>query len=158
MYHSYPESVNLREEGSWLVLARTNYMLDEIERDIRLQGMLYKRNNKLPVSTKLLNAVEAWKKLNGGEIVPLVDIKDIYSYMSSQIGIERGHKTLKMADKEQYELEELVMHHGLLMGGRPCDLFLSLEIRSLAFASISFFVTLVFIFVFRGNPVVKVIL
>ena len=38
--------------------------------------------------------------------------------MSSQIGIERGHKNLKMADKEQYELEELVMHHGLLMGGR----------------------------------------
>ena len=84
-------------------------------------GILNKRNNKLPVSTKLLNAVEAWKKLNGGEIVPLVDIKDIYSYMSSQIGIERGHKTLKMADKEQYELEELVMHHGLLMGGRPWD-------------------------------------
>jgi 2-hydroxychromene-2-carboxylate isomerase len=45
------------------VLARTNYMLDEIERDIRLQGMLYKRNNKLPVSTKLLNAVESWKKV-----------------------------------------------------------------------------------------------
>jgi superfamily I DNA/RNA helicase len=120
-YHNYPEGVNLREPGSWLVLARTNYMLDEIERDIRLQGMLYKRNNKLPVSTKLLNAVESWKKLNREEIVPLVDIKNIYSYMSSQIGIERGHKNLKMADKEEYELEELVIHHGLLMAGRPWD-------------------------------------
>jgi len=120
-YHNYPEGVNLKEPGSWLVLARTNYMLDEIERDIRLQGMLYKRNNKLPVSTKLLNAVESWKKLNREEIVPLVDIKNIYSYMSSQIGIERGHKNLRMADKEEYELEELVMHHGLLMAGRPWD-------------------------------------
>ena len=36
--------------------------------------------------------------------------------MSSQIGIERGHKNLKMADKEQYELEELVMHHGFVNG------------------------------------------
>ena len=114
-YHNYPEGVNLREPGSWLVMARTNYMLDEIERDIRLQGMLYKRNNKLPISSKLLNAVEAWKKLNNGEHVALPDVKDIYSYMSSQIGIERGHKNLKMADKEQYELEELDMHHGLLM-------------------------------------------
>ena len=120
-YHTYPDSVNLKDPGSWLVMARTNYMLDEIERDIRLQGMLYKRNNKLPISAKLLNAVEAWKKLNNGEIVPLADIRDIYSYMSSQIGIERGHKNLKMANKEQYELEELVMHHGLLMGGRPWD-------------------------------------
>ena len=121
VYHNYPEGVNLREPGSWLVLARTNYMLDEIERDIRLQGMLYKRNNKLPVSTKLLNAVESWKKLNREEIIPLVDIKNIYSYMSSQIGIERGHKNLRMADKEEYEIEELVMHHGLLMAGRPWD-------------------------------------
>ena len=120
-YHNYPEGVNLKEPGSWLVLARTNYMLDEIERDIRLQGMLYKRNNKLPVSTKLLNAVESWKKLNRDEIIPLVDIKNIYSYMSSQIGVERGHKNLRMADKEEYELEELVMHHGLLMAGRPWD-------------------------------------
>ena len=120
-YHNYPEGVDLRGDGSWLVMARTNYMLDEIERDIRLQGMLYKRNNKLPVSTKLLNAVESWKKLNDGEHIPLPDVKDIYSYMSSQIGIERGHKNLKMANKEQYELEELVMHHGLLMGGRPWD-------------------------------------
>ena len=56
-YHSYPDSVNLKDPGSWLVMARTNYMLDEIERDIRLQGMLYKRNNKLPVSTKLFVAV-----------------------------------------------------------------------------------------------------
>ena len=47
-YHNYPEGVDLRGDGSWLVMARTNYMLDEIERDIRLQGMLYKRNNKLP--------------------------------------------------------------------------------------------------------------
>ena len=120
-YHNYPEGVNLKEPGSWLVLARTNYMLDEIERDIRLQGMLYKRNNKFPVSTKLLNAVEAWKKLNKDEPIPLPDIKNIYSYMSSQIGIERGHKNLRMADKEEYELEELVMHHGLLMAGRPWD-------------------------------------
>ena len=121
VYHNYPEGVNLKEPGSWLVMARTNYMLDEIERDVRLQGMLYKRNNKLPVSTKLLNAVDAWKKLNREEIIPLVDIKSIYSYMSSQIGIERGHKNLRMADKEEYQLEELVMHHGLLMAGRPWD-------------------------------------
>ena len=83
--------------------------------------MLYKRNNKLPVSTKLLNAVESWNKINREELVPLVDIKNIYSYMSSQIGIERGHKNLRMADKEEYELEELVMHHGLLMAGSPWD-------------------------------------
>jgi len=120
-YHSYPESVNLKEDGSWLVMARTQYLLDEIERDVRLQGLLYKRNNRLPISQKLLNAVECWKKLNEGEEISLKDIKDIYSYMSSQIGIERGYKTLRTANKERYETEELVMSHGLLVAGRPWD-------------------------------------
>jgi hypothetical protein len=34
-------------------------------------------------------------------IVELTDVKDIYSYMSSEIGIERGHKNLRTANKEQ---------------------------------------------------------
>ena len=121
VYHNYPEGVNLNGNDSWLVLARTNYLLDEIERDIRLQGKLYKRNNKLPISQKLMNAVDAWKNLNAGALATKADVKSIYSYMSSQIGIERGHKGLKTADKDEYEMEELVMHHGLLMAGRPWD-------------------------------------
>ena len=120
-YHSYPESVNLKDEGTWLVMARTQYLLDEIERDVRLQGLLYKRNNKLPISQKLLNSVDAWKRLNEGEYVELAEIKSIYSYMAAEVGIERGFKHLKTADKEKYEIEELVMQHGLLVAGRPWD-------------------------------------
>ena len=120
-YHSYPESVDLKGSGTWLVMARTQYMLDEIERDVRLQGLLYKRNNKLPVSPKLLNAVNAWKRLNEGEYIELPEVKSIYSYMSTEVGIERGFKHLKTAAKEKYETEELVMHHGLLVSGRPWD-------------------------------------
>ena len=41
--------------------------------------------------------------------------------MSTEVGIERGFKHLKTADKEKYETEELVMHHGLLVSGRPWD-------------------------------------
>jgi DNA helicase-2/ATP-dependent DNA helicase PcrA len=122
-YHSYPESVSYKDSpGNWLLLGRTNYLLDEIERDLRLQGLIYKRNNKVPVSKKLLNAVDCWKKLHEGELIDLSDIKSIYSYMSTEAGIERGHKGLKTADKKSYELEELVSHHGLLVGGRPWDI------------------------------------
>jgi len=120
-YHSYPESVNLKDSGTWLVMARTQYLLDEIERDVRLQGLLYKRNNNLPVSQKLLNAVDAWKRLNEGEYIELPEVKSIYSYMSTEVGIERGFKHLKTAAKEKYEMEELVMQHGLLVSGRPWD-------------------------------------
>ena len=121
-YHSYPESVNYNEyEGSWLLLGRTNYLLDEIERDLRMQGLIYKRNNRLPISKKLLNAVDAWRRLSVGEKIELPAVKDMYAYMSTDIGVERGHKGLKTAEKKTYELEDLVLRHGLLVSGRPWD-------------------------------------
>ena len=119
-YHSYPDSVDIGDDN-WLIMARTNYLLDEIERDIRLQGLFYKRNNRLPISQKLLTATSAWKKLNEGQNIELSEVKDIYSYMSSEIGIQRGHKNLKTANRENYELNDLIMDHGLLVGGRPWD-------------------------------------
>ena len=69
-----------------------------------------------------MNAVDAWKRLNEGEYVELPEVKSIYSYMSTEVGIERGFKHLKTAAKEKYETEELVMHHGLLVSGRPWDI------------------------------------
>jgi DNA helicase-2/ATP-dependent DNA helicase PcrA len=119
-YHSYPDSVDIGDDN-WLIMARTNYLLDEIERDIRLQGLFYKRNNRLPISQKLLSATGAWKKLNEGQDIELSDVKDIYSYMSSEIGIMRGHKNLKTANKEKYDLFDLVKNHGLLVSNRPWD-------------------------------------
>ena len=120
-YHAYSEGVDLRD-GEWLVMARTNYLLDELERQVKTEGLLYKRNNRLPISQKLLEAVQFWKKLNDGEEIDLKAVKDIYSYMSTKIGIEHGHKQLKTADENiKYNMESLAMHHGLLMAGRPWD-------------------------------------
>jgi len=120
-YHAYPEGVDLRK-GEWLIMGRTNYLLDEVERDIRNQGLLYQRNNRLPISQKLLEAVKAWHLLEEGEEIELQSIKDIYSYMSTKIGVEHGHKQLRMAtDEVKYSIESLVMHHGLLVAGRPWD-------------------------------------
>ena len=120
-YHAYSEGVDLRD-GEWLVMARTNYLLDELERQVKTEGLLYKRNNRLPISQKLLEAVQFWKKLNDGEEIDLKAVKDIYSYMSTKIGIEHGHKQLKTADENiKYNMESLAMHYGLLMAGRPWD-------------------------------------
>tara|TARA_R110002020_G_scaffold200213_2_gene402312 strand:+ start:2977 stop:4482 length:1506 start_codon:yes stop_codon:yes gene_type:complete len=119
-YHAFTEGVDLRD-GEWLVMARTNYLLDEIERQVKTEGLLYRRNNKLPISQKLLNAMGSWKKLNEGQAVELADVKDIYSYMSTETGIQRGHKNLRTANENKYEIQSLISNHGLLVAGRPWD-------------------------------------
>jgi len=123
-YHNYPGSVDLKREGTWFILGRTQYLLNHMEKKLRSEGTIYTRNGKLPVSQKLLNAVESWNKLSKGESIELPDVKDIYSYMSTQIGIEHGYKGLKTATQERYDIEELVMRQGLIGGvaGQPWDI------------------------------------
>jgi len=121
-YHAFPEGVDLRN-GEWLILARTNYLLDELERQVKMEGLIYKRNNRLPISQKLLEAVQSWRSLEQGQEIALDSVKNIYSYMSTKIGIERGHKQLKTADeKKKYDLENLVLNYGLLVSGTPWDI------------------------------------
>ena len=122
-YHAYPGSVNIHK-GEWLVLASANYMLEDIQREIRIQGLLYAYKDKLSVSKKLLNAIDSWKRLNDGEEITLDEVKNIYFFISSGTGIERGYKSLKTADKEMYDTEGLVMRQGLLVSGQPWDVAL----------------------------------
>ena len=90
---------------------------------MRLEGRIFTRNGKLPVSQKLLNAIESWNQLLEGKSIELSDVKDIYSYMSTKIGVEHGYKELKTATQERYDIEELVMGQGLIgeVAGQPWD-------------------------------------
>ena len=118
-YHAFPEGVDLRN-GEWLVLARTNYLLDELERQVKMEGLIYKRNNSLQI---LLEAVQSWRSLEQGQEIELNSVKNIYSYMSTKIGIEHGHKQLRTAnEKKKYDLEDLVLNYGLLVSGIPWDI------------------------------------
>ena len=47
-YHNYPGSVDLQREGTWLVLGRTQYILDRIEaQSLRLEGTIYHKKWKV---------------------------------------------------------------------------------------------------------------
>ena len=70
-----------------------------------------------------MEATQAWRALEQGEEIDLSAVKSIYSYMSTKLGISHGHKQLKTADdKRKYDVETLVMNHGLLVSGRPWDI------------------------------------
>ena len=120
-YHAYPESVDI-QNGEWLILARTNYLLEDLERNVRDLGLIYKKNGVLPISKKLLNAVWSWKKLCDGEEIESSQLRDVYSFISSKVGIEHGHKSLKdIHEQEHFTMNNLVRDHGLLVANRPWD-------------------------------------
>jgi superfamily I DNA/RNA helicase len=124
-FHAYPEAVNVRE-GNWLILATCKYMFKEIENDLRIQGLPYKKNNKMAVRKELLNAVDAWNRLHEAKDVSYKDVSDIYGHLTSQTGVARGYKNLKSfegqnKEEQSYNIEDLVEHHGLLKTSVPWD-------------------------------------
>ena len=119
-FHSYPEAVDVRE-GNWLILATCKYMFQEMEQDLRVQGLPYKKNNKLPIEKELLNAVDSWNRLHKAENISYKDVSDMYSYLPSKTAIARGHKSLQsfIEGEDTYNIEDLVNNHGLLLTNVP---------------------------------------
>ena len=97
-------------------------MLDDIEEDLRYQGLPYTVYGKSPIKQDLIKAVDAWKRLNEFEDLSYGDVAAIYANLKSGIGVQRGFKGLKTLEEGQvYNIESLTMHHGVMNTGVPWD-------------------------------------
>lgn len=101
-------------QGEWLILASTNYLLDEMNEWLRSQGLLYERHGQRSISEAVLSAVIGWENLRKGKEISLPVLKTVYKYLDASF-VKSGCKTLKNADPEQmYTLDLLKEKHGLL--------------------------------------------
>jgi superfamily I DNA/RNA helicase len=102
-------------KGEWLILARTNYMLDPIMDRLRDNGLFYQFKNRSSISEKMISAIQGWKSLQERQDIDLATAQNIYYYMKGNSNIEHGYKEkIKTADNEvMYNYESLSTHHGL---------------------------------------------
>lgn len=111
-YNDY-ELVDITQ-GNWLVLAATNYMLNDMHKWIKSQGLLFERHGQRSITESALNAVMSWERLRKGEEVNFHQVQHVYKHLATQ-HVKRGHKSLKTADPERiYTLDILMEEHGLL--------------------------------------------
>jgi DNA helicase-2/ATP-dependent DNA helicase PcrA len=99
-----------------LVLARNDYVLTaHVEPLLRQQGVIYEKRGHPSISPKLLASITVWEKLRSGESATAGEVRLIYEYMSSGIGVARGFKKLPdMADEDQVGMGDLKQRGGLL--------------------------------------------
>ena len=88
--YAYRLSSDSFNKGQWMILARTNYLLDQIEHDLKQYGHYYSRGNQPSISNKLSNAVSSWNKLRRKQEISIDDVKSIYYYMTVGQGVKRG--------------------------------------------------------------------
>ena len=100
--------------GQWLVLASTNYMLNEMHDWIKSQGLLFERHGHRSIAESVLVAVVGWERLRSGGEVSFQILKQVYKYLGKDT-VKRGHRTLKNADVEDmFSMQDLKDNHGLL--------------------------------------------
>jgi|TARA_Y100000114_G_scaffold153404_1_gene173289 superfamily I DNA/RNA helicase len=104
---SYYHNVNELDmsSGNWMILARTKYMLNDIEKTLHARGFHYKNKFKDNYEKDLYHAVIDWEKLRDKEYLSYEQIQRISSYMS-QNNFEK--KSLDYMDKDaSYDMQGL---------------------------------------------------
>jgi DNA helicase-2/ATP-dependent DNA helicase PcrA len=112
-YYNQFEQVDIRE-GEWLVMASTNYMLNDMHEWIKSQGLLFERHGHRSIADSIVTAVVGWERLRKGDEIDYAVLQKVYKSLPAD-SIKRGFKSLRTADPEQlFSMKYLKEHHGLL--------------------------------------------
>lgn len=99
--------------GEWLILAATNYMLNDVHLWLVSQGLLFERHGSRSVSDSILQAVQAWEQLRKGNEISGPMVRNVYKYLGTNA--KRGAKSLiGLMDDSFYTMSMLREEFGLL--------------------------------------------
>ena len=108
-YHDF-EHVDMTK-GEWLVLARTRYMLNDLEETLYQKGLYYKNKFKKSYEEDLHEAIIDWEKLREGASLEYNKIEKIFSFISPK-NLEK-EKMLGMVKDSFYNINQLKKDFGL---------------------------------------------
>ena len=113
IYYNHFEHIDI-SEGQWLVMAATNYMLNDMHEWIKSQGLLFERHGHRSIADSVVTAVVGWERLRKGEEINFEVLKKVYKGLPAD-SVKRGFKSLKTAEPDQmYSMQKLKDSHGLL--------------------------------------------
>lgn len=105
-------------KGNWLILARNQYILNEAEDYCRTYGFSFDSTGNSPLRSTTLRAIQLWTELQKGGSIQGDQVKHVYDFMESRIGVAYGFKNLNsIVGSESYTYDRLRKEHGLLADG-----------------------------------------
>ena len=101
--------------GEWLILARTNYIVNKVCLRLREDGQLFWREGTgWSVSPNVLNGIEVWLKLCKKQDLTSEDLKTFSKLIHPNMITKSGRKVMASLESDQtYTLQDLVDKCGL---------------------------------------------
>tara|TARA_R110001583_G_scaffold13262_7_gene57374 strand:+ start:2573 stop:4069 length:1497 start_codon:yes stop_codon:yes gene_type:complete len=112
------ELVNM-EKGEWLVLARTNYLLEEVDEYCRNEGWFFEVKGRPSIPESKIRAVLYWERLRKGEAVSLSECANILKF----IKVNKPKKLDILDANILLQYEDLKSHFPDLPDGNWFDVF-----------------------------------
>tara|TARA_R110002020_G_scaffold56511_2_gene156299 strand:- start:2036 stop:3559 length:1524 start_codon:yes stop_codon:yes gene_type:complete len=124
-----PQNFDFNGEGSWLVMAQANYMLDGIAAEMKSTGQFFERYNQPSLGQRVRDAISAWNHIQqeAGHEISLRDAQNLYRHISSGEGkLQRGAKKMLDGanDQDTFSLSVLRKHFGLQVPDTTWDVAL----------------------------------
>lgn len=116
------------DQGSWTVMARTNFQVSELATELREDGYFFRRGSQRSVSLELSVALDAWTRLVRGESLSKDQAKSLLKRLP-KTGARKavssgGLAALDTGDPEgRYDLSLLRADYGLLIEGGDVEVF-----------------------------------
>jgi hypothetical protein len=111
------EDLNL-SKGNWMILARTNKMLDQIKEHLYSLNLRFSAKTQEILPTEMVNAYRVWDRLNKGAKVDKQGVKDLWQYLKTELHVARGFKNEKKLETiVSVDMQELREQYGLRATG-----------------------------------------
>lgn len=117
------EHVNI-SSGQWLILSRSNYLLNEVEAHCRGLGVYFERKNNPSISQKKIDAVKNWEELRKGNLIFPDQAENMLPYIKEAKrkalnGIESSRKLTLKEIQNLAELPEPKIWHDMFTALTP---------------------------------------
>tara|TARA_Y100000114_G_C11741428_1_gene319137 strand:+ start:51 stop:1544 length:1494 start_codon:yes stop_codon:yes gene_type:complete len=116
------------DEGDWLVLARTNYLLEEVDEYCRNEGWFFEVKGRPSISEKKVKAVLSWQSLMKGGRIALTDCVDLFKYVKVQ-----NYKKIDNLDFKTKDYVELKADFPDLPQGNWYDVFTLISPKEISY-------------------------
>ena len=107
------------EKGDWLVLARTNYLLNAIDDYCRNEGWFFEVKGRPSISEAKVRAVIFWERLGKGETITLTECANILKFVK----VDKPKKLDLLDSKLMLQYSDLKNHFPDLPEGFWYDVF-----------------------------------
>lgn len=107
-WYGDPDEVDM-SQGTWLLLARNGYMLQELEENCVRNGFSFQSVSRSPLQSESLKALKSWENLRKGNLAPIEEAMTIAKFATPGKGIGKNtRELLRKSEKDVFvSLDEL---------------------------------------------------